>query len=368
MNILTTSWRRSLAATAVMACLTPLSGSGPEASADDQFRERTEEAEHHERERIERADRAQRERAERRAHGGDVREMMTPERDELLEEAEEIEREIHELGDDQDEEARELRSKLKEIRAKIGFLDRKLGQRRRDRPGRHDLVREMLELQGRELELEVELRLLPEGHQERADDLRRELEEIKEHVERIKRENPNPPQELVRVVMDRRVNHLKHALRRVHEAGKPELAERMEREIHELAEEIEREFRHRPGPPHPEREGEMDRRHAHVKAAMENLHAAGLHDLAEELAREIEERMHGERHPEWALRLHHPERPPKPRYPDFAEPGHDDFSVDVPPRSGDMEPIVEELRGQMDEMRQEMDELREMLKEALERE
>ena len=185
------------------------------------------------------------------------------------------------------------------------------------------------------MELEVDLHVLPEGREERAEDIRRELEEIRERVGEIEREHPDLPPEVVQRLMHHRLDQLRHAMERLREAGKPETAERMEQEARELAEEIEREPQERPGRPHPE--GDEDARHAHVRAALENLRAAGLHDLAEKLAREIE-RMHGG-------------HPPEP-----------------PPHPGDVGPVVEELRGQMHEMRREMDELRGLLKEVLERE
>ena len=362
MNVLTTSWRRSLAATAVMTCLVPLAGCGGEASAGGLFAEQAEDAENREREGVERRERGERERAERqereeperaerreredrerRGRDEDVQPLVR-ERAELLERAEAIEREIHGLGDGRPEEARKLRRELEEIHERIGNLNRELGESEGDRPGRQDVFRELIELQGRALELEVALKVLPEGHEERAGDVRRELEEIGERIRGIEREHPEMPPELAREARHLRLDQLRHAVNRLREAGKPELAELMEREVREVEEAIERESQERPGRPRPE--GEEEVRHAHVRAALENLHAAGLHDLAEKLAREIEG-MHGERPPE-------PLPPRGPR--------------EGPPHPGDVGPVVEELRGQVHEMRREMDELRGLLKEVLERE
>ena len=351
MNVLTTSWRRSLAATAVMTCLVPLAGSGDEASAGGLF---AEDAEHRERERVERRERGESEGAEHRERGDRERREraednrpLVRERAELLERAEAIEREIHGLRDGQDEEARELRRELEEIHERIGDLNRALGERERGRRARDDVFRELVELQGRALELEISLHVLPEGHEERAEDVRRELEEIEERVRRIKREHPDLPSKVVREVRQLRLGQLRHAVQRLREAGKAELAEHMEfqaRELAEEAEEFERKLLEPPGPPRPE--GEEEVRHAHVRAALENLHAAGLHELAEKLAREIEG-MHGERPPE------------PPRHPAFP---------DGRTHPGDVGPVVEELRGQVHEMRREMNELRELLEEVLERE
>ena len=362
MNVLTTSWRRSLAATAVMTCLVPLVGGGGEATAGS-F---AEDAEH--RERVERRERAERERAEDRERGearerreeGERRERgererrerdehvqpLVRERAELLERAGAIEREIHGLRDGQDEEARKLRRELEEIHERIGQLNRELGEGRRDRPERPDVFRELIEIAGRATELEVALALLPDDEDERAEKIRKQLEEMEERAKQINREHPEPPAEVMREILHLRRDQLRHAAKRLREAGKLEMAERMEREARESAEKLESLSREHPDRPHPEGPEEMERRHAHVRAAMENLHAAGLHELAERLMGEIEG-MHRER----------PTVPPRD-----AEPRREG-----PPRRGNMEPAVEELRGQMAEMRREMDELRGMLKEVLER-
>jgi hypothetical protein len=265
----------------------------------------------------------------------------------LLERAGAIEREIGGLNDGQDEKAQGLRLKLEEIHERIGQLNRELGEGGRDRPGPPGVFRELIELQGRAIELEVALHVLPEGQEERAENLRREMKELEEHLRRIKREHPDLPPEVVREVRHLRLDQLRNAVGRLREAGKPEIAERMEKEARELAEMIEREPRERPDRRRPEGAEEMERRQAHVRAAVENLHAAGLHDMAETLAREIE-----------GIRGERPHEPPRdaPR------------RHEGPPPPGEMGPVVEELRGQIREMRREMDELRGMLKEALERE
>ena len=350
MNVLTTSWRRSLAATAVMACLVPLTGG--EATAGALF---AEDAEHREREGAERRERVERERAEKgeQRERGERREREergrrerdkddrppVRERAKLLEQAEAIERKIHGLGDGQDEKARELHQELEKIHERIGKIERELGDRDGDR-GRHDVFRELIELQGRALELEVALHVLPEGQEEKARDIRRELEEIGDRVQRFERQHPDAPPEVAREMMHHRLDQLRHAVERLREAGKPEPAERMEREARELAEMIERESPERRGRRQPE--GDEEKRRAHVMNALENLHAAGLHEMAEKLAREIEGR-HGERPPQAA-------------------------SPFGPPHPVDAGPVVEELRGQMHEMRREMDELKKLLKEVLERE
>lgn len=365
MNVLTTSWRRSLAATAVMACLVPLTGG--EATAGAVF---AEDAEHREREGAERRERVERERAEkseqreraerrereergRRERDKDDRPLVR-ERAELLEQAEAIERKIHGLRDGQDEKARELHQELEKIHERIGHVERELGKGPGDRGG-HDVFRELIELQGRALELEVALHVLPEGQEEKTRDIRRELEEIGDRVRRIEKEHRDPPPEVAREMMHHRLEQLRHAMERLREAGKPESAEKMEREAHELAEMIERESPERRGRRHPEGD-EEDARRAHVMNALENLHAAGLHEMAEKLAREIEGR-HGDypRHKDFDG-----ERPPQPRR-------HMQLPAG-PPHPGDAGPVVEELRGQMHEMRREMDELKKLLKEVLERE
>jgi hypothetical protein len=344
MSVWTTSWRRSLAATAVIACLLPLNG-GTEAFADGaeeaerrereaiEHRERDEQAEHREREEREQAEHRERQEREHRERDEGHR-PLERQRAELLERSEIIEREIHGLSDDQEAVAKELRGELDEIRQKVGQIDRELGQTKADR-GLHDVFRELVELQGREFELKVALLILPEGNEEKTEHARRELEEIGDRIARLKQEDRDLPPEIAREMKHHRLDQLRHAVDRLREAGKPEIAEKMEREVRELAEEIERESHEPRDRPRPE--GEEQARHAHAMAAIENLRAAGMRDLAEAVAREIEG-IRGERHPE------------------------------QPPHQAEVGDVIEEFRGQMHEMRREMDELRGLVKEVLERE
>jgi hypothetical protein len=336
MSVWTTLWRRSLAATAVIACLLlPNGGTGAFADGAEEAERREREAiEHRERdERAEHREREEREQAEHRERDEGHR-PLERQRAELLERSEIIEREIHGLSDDQKDVARELRGELDEIRQKIRQIDRELGQTKADR-GLHDVFRELVELQGREFELKVALLILPEGNEEKTEHARRELEEIGDRIARLKQEDRDLPPEIAREMKHHRLDQLRHAVARLREAGKPEIAEKMEREVHELAEEIERESHEPRDRPRPE--GEEQARHAHAMEAIENLHAAGMHDLAEAVAREID-----------GMRREHP--PERPQH------------------QGDVGAVIEEFRGQMHEMRREMDELRRLVQEVRERE
>jgi len=90
----------------------------------------------------------------------------------------------------------------------------------------------------------------------------------------------------------------------------------------------------------------MERRIHHLRVAVENLHAAGLHDQAEMLARQLERMMHGGPGPDRP----HPEMRPM-----------------GPPPEGP-ERMIHELRGQVEELRHQMEEMRRVLQELLERE
>ncbi len=113
-----------------------------------------------------------------------------------------------------------------------------------------------------------------------------------------------------------------------------------------------------PGPGGPREE--IERRMHHVRVAVENLHAAGLHEQADRVAHEAEQailrgpreggqRPHGEPGP-----AHHPEqRPPHAPGPPQPFAGPDG----VPP-------VIHELAAQMQDLRRQVQELREQLQRS----
>jgi hypothetical protein len=142
------------------------------------------------------------------------------------------------------------------------------------------------------------------------------------------------------------LEELKAAMAKAREAGQREVVERLEREVHEVLQRLGE----RPGDrPRPEVEAaEAQRRLAHVRAAIENLRAAGMHDPAEALARQADAWMRERGLP--------PGRPPEGRE-----------RPDMPPPVAHLEHAVQEMREQMQQMREQMEDMRRMLQELRER-
>ena len=86
-------------------------------------------------------------------------------------------------------------------------------------------------------------------------------------------------------------------MRQLREQGKEEQAEALRRQVERLI--VDRRGGKRPGQPGRERENDRERprgeRARHLAAAIEHLHAAGLHELANNLARELEGEQDGPR-------------------------------------------------------------------------
>ena len=107
-----------------------------------------------------------------------------------------------------------------------------------------------------------------------------------------------------------------------------------------------------PGPEQPRQPGEeMERRLNHLRVAIENLRAAGLHDAAEHLQREAENLMR-------AFREGRPGEPDRPEHPEHRE---------QPPHPEQLEGVIREMHGQMQQMRREMEEMRNQIRHLIER-
>jgi hypothetical protein len=198
--------------------------------------------------------------------------------------------------------------------------------------------------------------------QEQAHDLRRKLESLRPEQDADARElrgalsrieaqllETEPRREAgEREPLMRRLEEIKAAMQRAREAGQREEVERLEREAREVLQQLG----DRPGDrPRPEGEaGEIQRRMQHLRAAIENLHAAGLHDQANALAGEAERWMRERGMP--------PGQPPRPE-------GRE--RPDLAPFQAQVERAVGEMREQMQEMRRQMDEMRRHLQELSER-
>jgi len=423
MNVLTTSWRHSLAAVVLTAMLTtgggdavadesPAGESVPaiggdnlpdegivlalldgdegekregEAHEDREHGDREEgeareerEHERHERAERERNEREGRERAEREL---EQRERPRDEREEkimalrrgfmeLKEAGQRIRREIGDRGPDK---APELHAKLREIEERMAGMEREVHEAERARPRPDQPQRERAEARVHELKqkhheltekaqaIQRELEGLRDDQDDEARHLQAMLREVRDGAEHVEREihgiqeamkgRPEGPPPHEREQMMRHLEEIKREIGRLSEAGKHDEAERLKREGHEIMQRLQG----RPGPPPPAPPRvpeEVERRIRHLQVAIENLHAAGLHEAAERLAQEMERRMAEFR--EGPRRGPGPPRPPEHR--------------EGPPQPPHPEQVIGQLRGEVEQLRREMNELRQMLKELLERE
>jgi len=374
MSVLQTSWRGSLAALALVAFLGPAAddamadGPGDEevvAAAADREGEHRDEAEHREREEREEgehregdAERREGERREgdaerrerpdqpreRREGEGERREgerregerredvprearieQLMQHRRALQERGGEIERRMAGLRDGQDEEARELQRAMQEVRQQMERVEMALRelQPERERP------RERREGEGERREGERREEAPREGRMEQLMQYRRALQERAEEIERR--------MVGLRDDQDEEARDLQRAMQEVRQQ-----MERVEMALREL--QPERERPREPGE-------EMERRIRHLRVAIENLHAAGLHDAAEHLQREAENMMR-------AFREGRPRDPDRPEHPEHREPPHPE----------QLEHVIREMHGQMERMQRQMDQMRDQIHHLLERE
>ena len=234
-------------------------------------------------------------------------------REELAEEAEKLGREVKEHGAEASRRMAELQRELAEVRPRLARAEitRRIGELQREITG-----------------------LRRAGRHERAERLQVEMAELHARLE-------GPPNRENREGMER-LEAMERELRGLRESGQHERAEQLEREMHELHRRLQapREG-DRPGPP-----PELQARLEHLHVAMENLRAAGLHDQAEQIARQIEE-----------LTREHTPGPPVGRDPHMQPPG---------PRPEPHGEIVDQLRGQIEQLRRENEEMRRMMQELRE--
>jgi len=213
------------------------------------------------------------------------------------------------------------------------------------------LRRHAAELQAQAQELEAA------GRQEEAMRLRREVEQVRQRAAELLqaqvRERPDGARPEVERERVQRQERLMAELREHQRAGRDEEVTEIKREILRLRQEMADQPRGGGGPrfgeprrlqaePFRERrpfQGEdreaIERRAHHVEVAIENLHAAGLHDVAEELKRELGRR--GQRFPE--------SQPPAPVL--------ERLGLELRELHAQLDEVrtnVRELRGQMEEL------------------
>jgi len=410
MKVFSSSWRRSLAAVALVTLWGVTSGDavaaegqegeGPklegelvlqgEGEAAEREKAEAREGEAAEREKAEarEGEAAEREKAEAREgeaaerERAEVREREAAERERAevrereaaeRERAEAREREAHERPDRPGGEGEE---RIMALRREHAALEERAGQIRREleavlrehgevHPAVRELAGELERIQGRMREIVAAARgegprpyqprpyqprpyqprpYQPRPYQPRPDQPRPDQPRPDQpRPDQPRPDQPQPP-EL------RQLEELEREIHRLSEAGRHEEAEVLKRRGRELMEAMRR--RQMDRPPEPARpavrDPELERRIHHLRVAMENLHAAGMPDQAEMLARQIERMMQAMPGPRADVpRPDVPPEGPRPEGPDRA---------------------IQELRGQVDQLRREMAEIRGALRELLERE
>jgi beta-lactamase regulating signal transducer with metallopeptidase domain len=239
------------------------------------------------------------------------------EREELAERANELKREMRELQVNVRRRMAELDREFAVIRAQLSRME----VAGREDPERAEIMRRMGELEREIAELNRA------GKHGEARELHAEIRELHARLAGPRDREPREGME--------RLEAMERELHELREAGRHERAEQLERELHELHRRVHApRDGDRPGPS-PELQARID----HLHVAMENLHAAGLHEQAEQIAQQIERLMHE----------HDPDaRPPHEGRP---EPGHE---------------IVGQLRGEIEQLRRENEEMRRMMQEIRE--
>ena len=230
-------------------------------------------------------------------------------------------------------EAGPLERQLAEVRNQLERLEREIGERGKPSPEAFERLRDL----AREI---AEHRAA--GRIDAAEKLEREMMELRARLGGPREGPRRPPAEREQVQARERIEAMIREVQKLREAGKNEDAERLQREIGEMQRRLAgpREGQ-RPGPP-----PDLRARIGHLRAAMENLRAAGLADQAEQIGQQIERLLR--------------ELPPDVRERALAA---------GPPREGPPEVpagLVGELRREIDRLRRESDEMRRMIGELRE--
>ena len=199
-----------------------------------------------------------------------------------------MKRKVHELAEaDRHEEAQQVEEELHRMAREL------------DRDARHQKMvggafrgkRDQLTRHGDELRAEIER--LGDGSPERGEELRQALPPGRAADGNAPRTTSTSSSGSER---GRGSSKCSAEAERLAKAGRGDEAERVEREARKLARELERDPDQQERRRSPER-GDIERRLEHLRIAVDNLHAAGLHDQAEELARAAERLVHPDRGP-----------------------------------------------------------------------
>lgn len=354
MNVLTTSWRRSLAATVVLT-LTGMVGG--DAAADDppleeavqdevaddysdvESRLTPAEDDRGEQREDEERERQEGERREREGRGRE--EAEAPDQQQRLRDHEEdLRRQIQEqvlLLQSQDralrEKAERERAPERGARGSSSCASCHEGAIREPQKMDQQICDYLLERRAID---RLSDRLREAGKGEAAENLQRALGYLSEGRPELHQEQ-----------LQRHLEQLTRETDRLREAGRQEESKALKKALDFLAQvQNERPGGRPPAPPRPEEAAGLERRIGHLNAAIENLHAAGLHQHADNLRPELD-RLLAERQEQFKPRPDEARRPP-------AHP-------EGPPPP-EMDRAINELRSQMDELRREMDEIRRLLR------
>jgi hypothetical protein len=258
-------------------------------------------------------------------------------------------------GDPRAQKREQIKKEKEQLKEKMRDLQRRLEQvPGGPQPERQELERSINDIHLRLLKIEEELRALdggpepgrtgPEQPGERARQLMDERRQLEEKAQNIIREIDN-----LKRFREEEIRKLQSILG----------------EVKDKAQRLEREAGRMQGPgPGPGRSGgpppdEMNGRQQHFKVAIDNLHAAGLHELAEKLAREGKRLLHEGGQPSRPGSGVEPPSGPSP-------PGEPSRSGPPPGAMGPPDDI-QRIRSELQELRNQVNELRIMLTESLER-
>ena len=198
-------------------------------------------------------------------------------RAERAEQLENLERELAEHRENMGRRNAELERAMGELREQ---RNRMRAEPERDNPEGREIFQRISQI-GREV-----AELARAGKHEDVERLQREMRELRVRLAEVSgRERPGRPEGAERIeVLERELVELR-------ESGRHDGAERVERELQELHRRLGAGREKERPEVLPELQVQLD----HLQVAMENLHAAGLHEPAEDIARQIDQirREHG---------------------------------------------------------------------------
>ena len=155
---------------------------------------------------------------------------------------------------------------------------------RADEPRPEQLREQMRNLEHKAKELQAA------GKEDQANAVRHEMQELREKFAHMAKERHGEQAggDDRRADLAKKLEHARAELKEAREGGNKERAEDLQRGIRKLEEESAR-LNQRSGREHgPEQPVSPEQRLQHMREAIGHLHAAGLHEIAENLAREAE--------------------------------------------------------------------------------